>query len=405
VSADLTSPSASPAIPFLDIFDPNFDSGSAEVARAREASWYAQSPLGLLVLRYAQIQELLKDPRLDHNGKGYMEMNGVFDGPIFDWFVPMIVNQDGAEHRRLRGLVNRAFTPRMISDLRPFIRATVERLADRLRAMRTCEFVEDFANSLPLAVMCQLLGVPEKDFESFRAWTTDISLVFSLGQDDGVRARVEAAVIGLNEYAESLIQDKAAAPADDLVSALVEAQRVEHRVSAEELRNLVVTLVFAAHDTTRHQLSNAMVAFADHPDQWRLLGNHPELAEQAVEEVMRWCPASNTAYRCAAVDFDYQGLHLTKGTFLTMCVIPAQRDPRAFENGDAFDISIRRSTPTLQFGGGPHYCLGAALARAELCEALPALATRLGPPTIIGPLSWRPPLGVLGPHALPLRFG
>lgn len=404
MSTDTASAAVPNSIPFLNIADPNFDSGSPEVASAREASWYAQSPVGLLVLRYAEIQDLLRDPRLDHNGKGYLELNGVFDGPVYDWFVPMIVNHDGAEHRRLRGLVNRAFTPRMISDLRPFIRAIVERLADRLQTMQTCDFVEDFANSLPLAVMCQLLGVPEEEFERFRTWTTDISLVFSLGQGGDVRARVEAAVVGLNEYADSLIRAKTAAPADDLISALTAAQ-TEHRVSAEELRNLVVTLVFAAHDTTRHQLSNAMVAFADHHDQWRLLGSQPELTEQAVDEVMRWYPASNTLYRSPTTDFDYQGVHLAKGTFLTMCLIPAQRDPRVFERGDTFDITVPRSAPTLQFGGGPHYCLGAALARAELREALPALASRLGPPTIVGPVSWRPPLGVQGPHALPLRFG
>jgi cytochrome P450 len=166
--------SAPHAVPFLNVVDPKFDFASPEVAQAQAASWYAHSPIGLLVLRYTEAQELLRDPRLDHNGKRFMEMYGIVDGPIYDWFVSMISCHDGASHRRLRGLVNKAFTPRTVSRLQPFIRATAERLIARLRTVETCEFVEDFANSLQLAVMCQLLGVPEEDVETFRDWSTDL---------------------------------------------------------------------------------------------------------------------------------------------------------------------------------------------------------------------------------------
>jgi cytochrome P450 len=176
-------------------------------------------------------------------------------------------------------------------------------------------------------------------------------------------------------------------------------------MSRDELRNLLVTLVFGAHDNTRHQLANAMVAFAEHPDQWTLLGGHPELAAQAVEEVMRWCPSSPTIIRSAVEDFEYHGLPITRGTFLTICISAAQRDPRAFPGGESFDITVARSSPVLQFGAGPHHCLGAALARLEIAEALPALASRLGPPSIDGPVTWRPQVGIYGPNELPLRFG
>src|SRR5262249_41078046 len=110
-------------VPFLNIIDPAFDFDTPEVALAQAESWYAETPIGPLVLRYAESQELMRDRRLDHNGKGYMEANGIFDGPIYDWFVPMIVNHDGDDHRRLRGLVNKAFTPRTVNNLRPFIRS------------------------------------------------------------------------------------------------------------------------------------------------------------------------------------------------------------------------------------------------------------------------------------------
>ncbi len=397
--------SASHDVSFLNIVDPEFDFGSPEVVAAQEKNWYAESPVGLLVLRYAEAQDLLRDKRMDHNGKGYLEMNGIFAGPVYDWFVPMIVNHDGPAHRRLRGLVNKAFTPRMINDLRPFIRTTAEVLADELATADVCEFVEDFGTRLPLAVMCHLLGVPPEDYDTFRVWTADIGLVFSIALGGDIPARVETAVVGLDDYADALMNAKKTEPGDDLISALLAVHECDGQVSWAELRNLIVTLVFAAHDTTRHQLGNAMVAFSGHHDQWAMLAANPRLADQAVEEIMRWCPSASTVYRFAAEDFDYGGLHLPKGTFLSMCVPVAQRDPRVFRNGSSFDITATREAPPLQFGAGPHHCLGAALARAELSEALPVLAGRLGPPSIAGPLAWRPAMGIYGSDSLPLRFG
>jgi cytochrome P450 len=396
---------ASTEVPFLDVIDPEFDFGSPEAMAAQDRSWHADSPLGLLVLRYAEAQELLRDRRLDHNGRGYMEQNGVVRGPIFDWFVPMINNRDGDDHRRLRGLVTRSFTPRMIDELRPFVRERAVRMAEEIAAADVSEFVESFADPLPLAVMCKLLGVPSGDYDTFRQWTNDIGLVFSIAHGGDIVTRVEKAVVGLNGYVATLMEEKAKNPCEDLISTLVAAQRAEGQVTEEELRNLLVTLVFAAHDTTCHQLSSAMVVFSRHPEQWNLLAARPELAPKAVEELIRWVPSTPIIYRCAGEDFEYGGLPVAKGTFLTMCVQTAQRDPRVFERGDTFDITRTDPAAPLLFGAGPHYCLGAALARVELAEALSALAERLHPPTVAGPVSWRPPTGIHGPNRLPLRFG
>ncbi|WP_330847174.1 cytochrome P450 [Actinophytocola sp.] len=394
-----------PHLPFLNVLDPDFDFNAPEVVEAQERSWCAETPVGLLVLRYADAHALLRDQRLDHNGKRYMEMNGVTEGPIYDWYVPMISNVEGADHRRLRGLVSKAFTPRMIEKLRPFIRTKAEQLTEELASVAECEFIEDFGNPLPLAVMCELLGVPPEDYDTFRVWTADVGLVFSLAHGGDIAARVETAVVGLDGYVDSLMADKKADPGEDLISALVIAQqRDDTGVTLAEIRNLIVTLVFAAHDTTRHQLANAMVAFAGHPDQWRLLGSRPELTDRAVEEVMRWLPSAPTVFRFAAQDFDHDGTHITKNTLVTMCVAAARRDPRVFHDGATFDITATREAPPLQFGAGPHHCLGAALARAEVGEALPVLAGRLGPPVVAGPLTWRPPIGIHGPTALPLRW-
>jgi cytochrome P450 len=176
------------------------------------------------------------------------------------------------------------------------------------------------------------------------------------------------------------------------------------RRSRSELRNLLVTLVFGAHDNTRHQFSNSVVTFAEHPTQWTLLRERPELAERAVGETMRWRPSAASVFRRAAEDFEFRGLPIAAGTFVTVAVQTAQRDPRAYPGGDVFDITAVREAPLLQFGAGPHYCLGSALAHAELGEALPVLVRRFDPPVLAGEVIWRPPIGTHGPDALPLRL-
>src|SRR5262249_39202077 len=177
------------------------------------------------------------------------------------------------------------------------------RLAERMASMEGCEFVEDFANPMPLAGMCELLGGPPEGYHTLRGWTTHIRAIFSPphGRDYAPpREKAPGRVWG--EVGTRMTAKKATPGGTDLISALVAVQQTEGRVSWDELRNLIVTLVFAAHDNTRYQFANAMVAFAEHPQQWTLLAEHPELAAQAVEELMRWCPSANALYRFAAED-------------------------------------------------------------------------------------------------------
>ncbi|MFI8371776.1 cytochrome P450 [Streptomyces sp. NPDC085466] len=408
MSAETLSVPESSEVPFINVIDPEFRFDLPEVARAQAAGWYAETPLGMLVLRHAEASELVRDGRLTHNGTGFMEQNGITGGPVYDWFVNGLVNQDGDSHRRLRGLVGRAFTPRMLENLRPVIKQAAERLADEIAAKGEVDFFEAFADALPLTVMSELLGVPAEDYPRFSNWSSEIGLVFSLALGGDIPGRVEAAVVGLYAYVDALMAQKAEAPTQDLISALVTAQREDAdgaRVSLDELRNLVVTMVFAAHDTTRLQLANAMVTFSEHPDQWALLRERPELAPRAVEEVMRWRPSSNAVYRYAAEDIEFRGQRIPEGTMFMIGVQAVQRDPLAYPGGDVFDITADRKTAVMQFGGGPHYCLGAPLARMEITEALPALARRLGAPKVVGDVTWRPAIGITGPNELQLNFG
>ncbi|GAA1799176.1 cytochrome P450 [Planosporangium flavigriseum] len=393
--------------PFLDVTDPKFRFDSPAVAEARELSWYAKTPLGLLVLRYAEAQGVLRDLRFAPSGERYLALQGISEGPLYDWFVSIILHRTGDDHLRLRRLVTKAFTPRMMEGFRPFMRDRASQLAERIAARTSttgeCEFMDEFADPLPVAVMCELLGVPAEDYHLFRRWSTDVGLVFSFNLAD-VHTRAEAAVIGLYEYLDRLIALRRAEPRDDLLSALIAAEETGDRLSTDELRNLAVALVFAAHDTTRNQLGHAMVAFAAHPDQWHLLGKRPELATQAVEEVMRWAPTVPTTFRFALEDVQLNGVDLPAGSFVLVCAQAANRDPRVFPGGSRLDITRQLEAAHLTFGGGPHYCLGAATARTEIAAALSVLTSRFDPPSHAGPVAWRAPTGLYGPERLPLRF-
>jgi cytochrome P450 len=390
-------------LPFLDITSADFRFDSPTVAEAREASWCATTPMGFIALRYAEMRQLLSDPRLAQSGERYLAQMGISDGPLYDWFVPVILHQRGEDHLRLRRLVGKAFSPRVIEGLRPFIRDTATGLAEAVAARGECEFMDDFADPMPVRVMSELLGVPNEDYELFRRWSTDVGLVYSFALPQ-LRARVEEAVVGLHAYVDSLIGRRRAEPQDDLLSALIAAEEDGDRLSTDELRNLVVTLVFAGHDTTRNQLGQALATFAGHPDQWRLLGERPELAPQAAEEVMRWAPSVPTVFRFAVEDIDLHDVHIPAGTFVLLCAHAASRDPRVFRDGERFDITVPREAPHLIFGGGPHYCIGAAIARVELAESLAVLSNRLQPPSTAGPVTWRPPTALYGPENLPLRL-
>lgn len=393
-------------LPFVNVTAPGFTWDDPVVVAAREQCWAARTPLGVLVLRYAEVAELLRDPRLVPDLRFIVERAGVTSGPLHEALALNLLSLSGADHRRVRGgLVSRQFTASRVAEVRPFIRTTAQLLTERLAAAGPCDFVEAFADLLPLTVICRLLGIPLEDYDLIRPWAKDADLVLALDYDPGLLPRLEEATLRLADYIETLIRERAADPGgDDVLCHLLRARR--DGVLDDELQELVLQLVVAGSDTTSHQLSLAMVAFARHPEQWTMLQEHPEWAEQAVDEVQRWCPTVTTALpRAAAEDLCYQGLHIPAKTTVYLGVHSAHRDPRVFPDGDIFDIGIKRKAPLLAFGGGPHYCPGAMLARTELTEALTVLTTCLGPPHIAGPITWRPPFVVAGPETLPLRFG
>jgi len=388
-------------VAFLDLFDAGFQPDAPQVHAAREACWYARTPLGYAVLRYDEVAALLRDRRLRQGGVESLAAQGITEGLLADWMRMSLLNLEGETHARLRRLVSQAFTPRAVDALRPVMRAVAHELIDGFAARGACEFMAAFADPYPSRIIGALLGIPRERYPQFHGWATDLGLLFSYAVAEH-RTRIEAALLGLSACVDDLLAARRAAPGPDLISALIAAEEAGDQLSDTELRVLVTGLVFAGQDTTRNQLGCALATFLEHPDQWALLAEAPALAARAVEEVMRVRPAVPAIWRVATEDFDFNGLRIPAGTFLSLFVAAANTDPRVF-GPDGFDIGRERPAQ-LTFGGSIHHCLGAPLARVEMAEALPILAARLHAPALAGDVQWRPALGICGPVTLPIRF-
>jgi cytochrome P450 len=391
-------------LPFLDILNPEFEFDSPDVAQARERSWLARTPIGFAVLRYDDVAAILKDGRLHQGSAAILAMRGVTDGPLVDWWKRTILNIDGAEHTRQRRLVAKAFTPPAVERLRPYFRATAQRLVDGFEPDGRCEFVSAFSEPYPLEGICEMLGIPVERRKSFYGWAGDLGLIFSkrIGQPD-VRARAEGALLALYACADEVVADRKREPGEDLVSALIEAEAEGDRLTLGELRSMIVGLVFAGNDTTRNQLGLGMLAFARHPDQWALLRERPELAPRAVDEMMRLAPTISVVPRIVHEEIEYNGVTFRPGFVITLVLASANVDERVF-GAHRFDISAEHPAPNLTFSGGIHRCLGMWLARAEMQEALGVLSERFTRIEQDGEPTWEPGLGIDGPKHLPLHF-
>jgi cytochrome P450 len=252
--------------------------------------------------------------------------------------------------------------------------------------------------------MFDLLGIPGEDHEQFLEWGKALALIISYSVAEHTAA-IDAARSYLYAATDWLCASRRLQPGDDLISGLVAAADDGDRLTTQELRSMIVALIVGGQDSTRIQLGSAMLLFARHPDQWALLAGRPELAARATEEVLRLSPASPFVWRRAAEDLVWRDLAISEGTRIWLVVGAAHTDQAAFgPNAANFDITVERP-PQLAFGHGVHYCLGAALARAEIAEALPILAARLPGLELAGPPVLRPEIsGFAGPEHLPIRF-
>ena len=389
-------------VPYLDLSDPAFAVDSERVIEAREHSWYARTNYGLAVLRYEEVGELLKDRRLRQGSWAWPALNGVDSGPLVDWWNRSLLNLEGEDHRRLRRLLNPAFTPGLVNGLAPRFRELATELIDAFAPRGSCEFVSEFAEPYAARVIAIMLGIPEAEWQRLAGLSSDLGLFLGVTIAEDLD-RIESALEGLYGYADDLIAERREKPGDDFVSGLVRARFEEDRLSDDELRVSIVLLVFGGMDTTRNQLGLAMQTFMDNPDQWRLLAERPDLGPAAVEEVMRVNPTVTWVTREALEDIEFEGLEISQGTTIHLLSGAAGSDPRAFPE-PAFDITASERPRHYGFGGGVHHCIGHFVARGDMAEALPLLAARLRDPRPGGQIRSLPRSGNTGPTELPIAF-
>jgi cytochrome P450 len=389
--------------PYVDWLDPELVADPAPVyTKLRAETAVARTPIGCVVIRREEVRQLLGDPRLGTSLPFLVRMQGGDTGGLGEMVSASVIGVDGEDHTRLRRLVSRAFTPRAAGRHREAMRTLVHELIDGFTASGRCEFVTDFADHYPVQVICEVLGAPRKDHDRFARWGDALTYVLSLELGAHLD-EVEQASAGLREYVAELVAQRQAEPRDDLVTSLVQASEDGDRLSELELFSMIGGLVFAGYDTTRNQLGFAMHTFCAHPEQWKLLGDDPTLAPRAVDEVMRLFGAVSGVPRLATEDIEVDGWTIPSGTLVFLSVGSANRDETVYSDPGRFDITVSREAH-LTFGGGPHYCLGAHLARSEMEEALTVLAHRLPNLRLDGEPSWRLGTGIAGPTRLPLAF-
>ena len=285
-----------------------------------------------------------------------------------------LLAMDGDDHRRVRQLVTTAFTPRIVEQLRPRIQQIADELIDKVQARGSMELVDEFAFPLPITVIAELLGIPVEDRDRFRTWSNSFVLP---PVTDELREQFLRHTDEFVAYLDDLFAERRAAPTDDLVSALVQAEEQGDRLSQNELRSMGVLLIVAGHETTVSLITNAVRALLSNPDQLVAMRSDPSLVRGAVEELLRYdSPVERSLSRWAAADVEVGGKLVRRGEHVIAVLGSANRDPAQFADPETLDVR-RNECKHVGFGRGPHYCLGAPLARLEAEIALQTLFERL----------------------------
>jgi cytochrome P450 len=308
----------------------------------------------------------------------------------FEFIDQHMLNRDGDDHRRLRRLVTKAFTPRMVEELRPRIQEIADDLIDAVADRGEMDLVDEYAFPLPITVIAELLGIPVAGQDRFRRWS---NAIVTPALEPEALAEFGALMGDFVAYLRDLFDRRRADPADDLVSALLRVRDGGDALSEQELFSMVVLLIVAGHETTVNLIANAVLALLDHPDQLDELRRDPARIPAAVEECLRHdAPVERTLNRWAAADVELGGHTIRRGDTVIAIIGSANRDPERFTAPDALDVR-REDTKHLAFGRGSHYCLGAPLARLEGEIALATLLRRLPGLRLAVPrqdLHWRP---------------
>lgn len=385
------------------LFTPEFTQNPYPVYdRLREEEPIAQlmfpdGQFGWMITRYEDAAEVLKDNRF------IKDMTKVYGSGSQSIFTSNMLFSDPPDHRRLRGLVQQGFTPKLVESMRQHIQQIADGLLDAVEGKDRMSLIDDYAFPLPIIVISEILGVPIEDQDKFRVWSNSIIGASNAEEGPDVYRHMQEFTEYLGRWFEKVRQN----PGDDLISQLINAEESGEKLSEQEIYGVVALLIIAGHETTVNLIGNGMISLLQHPDQLNKLRENPDLIKSAIEEMLRYNgPVEFSTSRWAGEDLEFRGRQMKRGDLVVVALDSANRDGEHFADPDLFDISRERSRH-LAFGHGIHMCLGAPLARLEGEIAINTLLRRFPHIELLGSadeLEWRPGMIVRGVREIPISL-
>jgi len=363
--------------------------------------------VGWLVTRYEDVAQVLKHGGISKDRLGSMTAEQRAKLPwFFRFFTPLVQNmlsRDPPDHTRLRALVHKAFTPRLIERLRSRVQTLSDELLDAAARKGSMDLVAEYAFLLPVTIIAEMLGVPPGDYRKFQHWSN--RLVSNTDMTDVLLSI--PSVVMFTRYLRKLIAQRRTSLGDDLLSALIQAEEAGDKLTPDELVSMAFLLLVAGHETTVNLISGGTLALLQHPEQLERLRKEPGLIEPAVEELLRYAsPVEISTERIAREDITVSGVTIPRGDLVFAVLASANRDERQFKDPNTLDLG-REPNKHVSFGLGIHYCLGAPLARLEGQIAVQTLVNRFPNLRLATPaesLKWRTGVLMRGPKKLPVKL-
>jgi len=377
--------------------------------RERHPVLYDEATDHWLVSRYADVNRLLRDRRF---GRTYLHVathaemgrpeNPVDLDPFWHLIRNGVLDMEPPDHTRVRRLVQKTFTPRMVESLRPAIEGIVDRLVEEVRGAGEFDLVSRVAEPLPVEVIAEMLGVPESDRHLLRPWSAEICLMYELNPSEEFGRRAVRASVEFSDYLRDLSRERRRSPRDDLITALAQVVDEGERLTEDELIGTCVLLLNAGHEATVNVTGNGWWALLRNPDQLELLRSGPSLVPGAVEELLRYDTPLQMFERWVLEDVEVDGETIPRGAELGLLFGSANRDPDVFADPDRLDVTRDRN-PHMTFGAGIHFCLGAPLARVELETSFRTILRRLPRLELVEEPTWKPAYIIRGLRELKVR--
>jgi cytochrome P450 len=384
--------------------------------RSNDPIFWSETNSYWILTRYADIATLIQNANLSsnrlraHSDRMPKEAKEHFR-PFFTLVSSWMLMIDPPDHTRLRGLVNKAFTPRVVENMRALVQTLVDQMLDAVQQQGYMDVIADLANPLPATVIAELLGVPGADHQQFKKWSDDVAVALS-GIDSGATREelqglyitAQKSVLELSAYFRERVIELRRQPQEHLLSALVQAEEQGDRLTEDELFANCVLLMIAGHETTTNLIGNGMLALLQHPPQLEELRLNPDLIASAVEELVRFESPVQKMGRIALADIQIGGKRIQKGQLVVFSFAAANRDPEVFASPNELDLA-RKPNRHLSFGHGLHYCVGAALARLEGQITINTVLARLPKLRLAGEnLEWHRNFTLRGLKSLPMAF-